>query len=226
MGASLVIWLLLYFVLRRMQTLVPTTGIDYLTADTVFISISGYASSLNFFYTHLFLMLLVPIPFLRKSWQIAALGIFVFIAIHIDRTAVAADADPFYNSMLTYVIIMAAVLVCFATGMRFLINPPAIDDKSVEALAMRRSGFFALGTIAVVMDNMIFRAIGFLAGTGKRMVDLPHCQLLWCHSRVQLCNGDVGRNDIYSRCLFLRHDCIWIGFNLPHHPIHPKETPS
>ena len=173
MGASLVIWLLLYFVLRRMKTLVPTTGIDYLTADTVFISISGYASSLNFFYTHLFLMLLVPIPFLRKSWQIAALGIFVFIAIHIDRTAVAADADPFYNSMLTYVIIMAAVLVCFATGMRFLINPPAIDDKSVEALAMRRSGFFALGTIAVVMDNMIFRAIGFLAGTGNAWWTFP-----------------------------------------------------
>ena len=38
---------------------------------------------------------------------------------------------------------------------------------------MRRSGFFALGTIAVVMDNMVFRAVGFLDGSGNAWWTFP-----------------------------------------------------
>ena len=74
----------------------------------------------------------------------------------------AADADPYYNSLLLPAFLMFAGLICFSVGLRFLMFPPPLEDDSVEALAMRRSGFFALGTIAVVMDNMVFRSVGFL----------------------------------------------------------------
>ena len=45
--------------------------------------------------------------------------------------------------------ILAACLVCFSVGLRFLLFPPALKDKSEDSLALRRSGYFALGTIAV-----------------------------------------------------------------------------
>jgi len=162
MGASLVIWLLLYFILRRLQDIVPEVGIDSPDVSGTVVDLVQYASSMNFYYTHLFLMLLVPIPFLRKSWQIGVLGVLVVLFTYIDMEATALDADPHYNSMLLLVLIMSAVLVCFSTGFRFLLFPPTLEDDDMESLAMRRSGYFALGTIAVVMDNMIFRSIGFL----------------------------------------------------------------
>ena len=173
MGASLVIWLLLYFILRRLQELVPATGIDDPNVANWVVEASAYGSSLNFYYIHLFLMLLVPIPFLRKGWQITALGVIVLLFSYIDRTALATDADPHYNSLLLPAFLMLAGLVCFSVGLRFLLFPPSLEDDSEEALAMRRSGYFALGTIAVVMDNMVFRSIGFLAGTANAWWTFP-----------------------------------------------------
>lgn len=172
-GAALVIWLLLYFILRRLQELVPTVGINDPDVSGLIVELSAYSSSMNFYYIHLFLMLLVPIPFLRNGWQIGAVGFLVILFTFIDRSAVAADADPYYNSMLAVCMILAACLVCFSVGLRFLIFPPSLEDKSEEALALRRSGYFALGTIAVVMDNMIFRSIGFLDGSGNAWWTFP-----------------------------------------------------
>ena len=173
MGASLVIWLLLYFILRRLQELVPAVGIDNPDVSGVVVELTGYFSSMNFYYVHLFLMLLVPIPFLRNGWQIGSLGVLVVVFAYIDRSAIAADADPYYNSMLLLCMILAASLVCFSVGIRFLMFPPPLEDKSEESLALRRSGYFALGTIAVVMDNMIFRSIGFLDGSGNAWWTFP-----------------------------------------------------
>jgi hypothetical protein len=173
MGASLVIWLLLYFILRRMQDLVPETGIQDPDVAGWIVEITAYSSSLNFYYIHLFLMLLVPIPFLRKGWQIGVVGVLVLLFAFIDRTAAVADADPYYNSLLLPAFLMLAGLICFSVGLRFLMFPPPLEDDSVEALAMRRSGFFALGTIAVVMDNMVFRSVGFLTGSGNAWWTFP-----------------------------------------------------
>ncbi|MDA8838925.1 hypothetical protein N9N14_00395 [Candidatus Poseidonia alphae] len=149
MGASLVIWLLLYFILRRLQELVPAVGINNPDVSGVVVELTAYLSSMNFYYVHLFLMLLVPIPFLRNGWQIGALGLVVILCTYIDRSAVAAGADHQYNSMLLLCMILAACLVCFSVGLRFLLFPPALEDKSEDSLALRRSGYFALGTIAV-----------------------------------------------------------------------------
>ena len=133
-------------------------GIDDPDVSSFILDVTAYSSQLNFYYIHLFLMLLVPIPFLRNGWQIRALGVVVLLFAHIDRSAMVADADPYYNSLLLPSFYSAG-LVCFSVGLRFLLFPDG--DTSQEALAMRRSGFFALGTIAVVMDNMVFRAVGF-----------------------------------------------------------------
>jgi hypothetical protein len=173
MGAALVIWLLLYFILRRIQEISPSMGIDDPDVSSFVLDVTAYSSQLNFYYIHLFLMLLVPIPFLRNGWQIGALGVVVLLFAHIDRTAMLPDADPFYNSLLLPSFLLLAGLVCFSVGLRFLLFPPEVDDTSQEALAMRRSGFFALGTIAVVMDNMVFRAVGFLDGSGNAWWTFP-----------------------------------------------------
>ncbi len=173
MGAALVIWLLLYFILRRIQEISPSMGIDDPDVSSFILDVTAYSSQLNFYYIHLFLMLLVPIPFLRNGWQIGALGVVVLLFAHIDRTAMLPDADPYYNSLLLPSFLLLAGLVCFSVGLRFLLFPPDVDDTSQEALAMRRSGFFALGTIAVVMDNMVFRAVGFLDGSGNAWWTFP-----------------------------------------------------
>ncbi|MGB2392849.1 MAG: hypothetical protein ACPICH_01915 [Poseidonia sp.] len=173
MGAALVIWLLLYFILLRIQEIAPSMGIDDPDVSSFILDVTAYSSQLNFYYIHLFLMLLVPIPFLRNGWQIGALGVVVLLFAHIDRTAMLPDADPFYNSLLLPSFLLLAGLVCFSVGLRFLLFPPDVDDTSQEALAMRRSGFFALGTIAVVMDNMVFRAVGFLDGSGNAWWTFP-----------------------------------------------------
>jgi len=173
MGAALVIWLLLYFILRRIQEIAPSMGIDDPDVSSFVLDVTAYSSQLNFYYIHLFLMLLVPIPFLRNGWQIGALGVVVLLFAHIDRTAMLPDADPYYNSLLLPSFLLLAGLVCFSVGLRFLLFPPDVNDTSQEALAMRRSGFFALGTIAVVMDNMVFRALGFLDGSGNAWWTFP-----------------------------------------------------
>ena len=173
MGAALVIWLLLYFILRRIQEIAPSMGIDDPDVSSFILDLTAYSSQLNFYYIHLFLMLLVPIPFLRNGWQIGAIGVLVLLFAHIDRSAMVADADPYYNSLLLPSFLLLAGLVCFSVGLRFLLFPPDVDDDSQEALAMRRSGFFALGTIAVVMDNMVFRAVGFLDGSGNAWWTFP-----------------------------------------------------
>ena len=173
MGAALVIWLLLYFILRRIQEIAPSMGIDDPDVSSFVLDVTAYSSQLNFYYIHLFLMLLVPIPFLRNGWQIGALGVVVLLFAHIDRTAMLPDADPYYNSLLLPSFLLLAGLVCFSVGLRFLLFPPDVNDTSQEALAMRRSGFFALGTIAVVMDNMVFRAVGFLDGSGNAWWTFP-----------------------------------------------------
>ena len=173
MGAALVIWLLLYFILRRIQEISPSMGIDDPDVSSFILDLTAYSSQLNFYYIHLFLMLLVPIPFLRNGWQIGAIGVLVLLFAHIDRSAMVADADPYYNSLLLPSFLLLAGLVCFSVGLRFLLFPPDVDDDSQEALAMRRSGFFALGTIAVVMDNMVFRAVGFLDGSGNAWWTFP-----------------------------------------------------
>lgn len=173
MGAALVIWLLLYFILRRIQEIAPSMGIDDPDVSSFILDLTAYSSQLNFYYIHLFLMLLVPIPFLRNGWQIGAIGVLVLLFAHIDRSAMVADADPYYNSLLLPSFLLLAGLVCFSVGLRFLLFPPDLDDDSQEALAMRRSGFFALGTIAVVMDNMVFRAVGFLDGSGNAWWTFP-----------------------------------------------------
>ena len=173
MGAALVIWLLLYFILRRIQEIAPSMGIDDPDVSSFILDLTAYSSQLNFYYIHLFLMLLVPIPFLRNGWQIGAIGVLVLLFAHIDRSAMIADADPYYNSLLLPSFLLLAGLVCFSVGLRFLLFPPDVDDDSQEALAMRRSGFFAFGTIAVVMDNMVFRAVGFLDGSGNAWWTFP-----------------------------------------------------
>ena len=173
MGAALVIWLLLYFILRRIQEISPSMGIDDPDVSSFILDVTAYSSQLNFYYIHLFLMLLVPIPFLRNGWQIGAVGVLVLLFAHIDRSAMVADADPYYNSLLLPSFLLLAALVCFSVGLRFLLFPPDVDNDSQEALAMLRSGFFALGTIAVVMDNMVFRAVGFLDGSGNAWWTFP-----------------------------------------------------
>ena len=173
MGAALVIWLLLYFILRRLQELVPATGIEDPDVSGFIIDVTAFASSMNFYYIHLFLMLLVPIPFLRNAWQIGAIGVLVVLFTYLDRSAASLDADVYYNSMLLPVMIMLASLVCFSVGLRFLIFPPPIEAKDEKSLSLRRSGYFALGTIAVVMDNMVFRSVGFLDGSGNAWWTFP-----------------------------------------------------
>ena len=54
MGASLVIWLLLYFILRRLQELVPAVGINNPDVSGVVVELTAYLSSMNFYYVHLF----------------------------------------------------------------------------------------------------------------------------------------------------------------------------
>ena len=57
-GAALVIWLLLYFILRRLQELVPTVGINDPDVSGLIVELSAYSSSMNFYYIHLLIDLI------------------------------------------------------------------------------------------------------------------------------------------------------------------------
>ena len=176
MGAWLVIWLLLYYVLSRVQSiygwmlLEPEILRD--TWDPVR-TVFSMGSSINYFLVHIFLMLLVPIPFLRKSWQIWAVVGAVIVAVALDRLFSDADGPFFHATLIGVVLVMASALVCATVAIRFLVFPPEADATDDKSLAMRRSGYFAMGTICVVMDNMIFRTIGYFRGTGNAWWTFP-----------------------------------------------------
>lgn len=176
MGAWLVIWLLLYYVLSRVQNIYGWMLLDPETlretwdpVQTVF----AMGSSVNYFLVHIFLMLLVPIPFLRKSWQIWAVVVAVVIAVALDRLFSDSDGPFFHATLIGVVLVMASALVCATVAIRFLVFPPEAGAKDDKSLAMRRSGYFAMGTICVVMDNMVFRTIGYFRGTGNAWLTFP-----------------------------------------------------
>ena len=67
----------------------------------------------------------------------------------------------FVPIMMNVMLVMICAIVAVGAAVRFQMFPPAEDDTSDKALALRRSGYFAMGTICVIMDNMIFRTIGY-----------------------------------------------------------------
>lgn len=176
MGAWLVIWLLLYYVLARAQSAYGWLALDtdvlretWDPIQTVF----AMGSSINYFLVHIFLMLLVPIPFLRKSWQLWAVVGAVVLAVALDRLFSDPAGPYFHATLLGVVLVMAAALVCATVAMRFLVFPPEAGATDDQSLAMRRSGYFAMGTICVVMDNMIFRSIAYFRGTDNAWWTFP-----------------------------------------------------
>ena len=170
LGAWLVIWLLLSYILNRMQVMFDWMLLDPDTVRDVWDPIRTVftmGGSINYFLVHIFLMLLVPIPFLRKSWQLwAVLGAVVLVSA-LDRLFGDSTGPYHHASLLGVTLVMMGALVCATVAIRFLVMPPEAGATDDHSLAMRRSGYFAMGTICVVMDNMVFRTIGFFRGTAN-----------------------------------------------------------
>ena len=176
MGAWLVIWLLLYFILIRLRSMSDFFVFEQWDSEghwAIEYVLYSFSSTLNFQLIHLFLMLLVPIPFLRNKWQLGGLVAIAILAILLDHVAEERGTTYNHATLLTVCLTMTAALVVSTVALRFLMFPPDDEATDENSLAMRRSGYFALGTICVVMDNMIFRVLGYFRGTGNTWWTFP-----------------------------------------------------
>ena len=161
-GAWLIIWLLAYYVLFRMQGLYEVFYFKDPTNINGFVSaVYGITGDMNYFLVHIFLLLLVPIPFLRDIKQVWAMALVVVLFWWFGKIMGNVTGEFHVPVMMNVMLVMLCATVAVGAAVRFQMFPPDNDDTSDEALALRRSGYFAMGTICVIMDNMIFRTIGF-----------------------------------------------------------------
>ena len=161
-GAWLIIWLLAYYVLFRMQGLYEVFYFkDPTNINGLVSTIYGITGDMNYFLVHIFLLLLVPIPFLRDIKQVWGMTFVVILFWLLGKIMGNITGEFHVPIMMNVMLVMLCATVAVGAAVRFQMFPPDKDDTSDEALALRRSGYFAMGTICVIMDNMIFRTIGF-----------------------------------------------------------------
>lgn len=160
-GAWLVVWLLVYLIQKDLSRYDFFDWMNYSGTNYDIMRTESIASWFNFIMIGSLLMLLIPIPILRKTWMIVLFaGIVLF-----SRIADTWALDDGFNSNYSILLIMLCSIICVTMGIRLFLFLPDIRSKDKKDMALRRSGFFALGATVIFSDFMIFLVPGFFTGS-------------------------------------------------------------
>ena len=163
-GAWLVIWLLAYIIhlqLTRYEAFGWLTyNWDGSPTSSSIARVESVTSWFNFMIVGTLLMLLIPIPFLRRTWMLPVFGALALGARMGDSWGISNG----WNLNLSILFVMLAALVCIIMSIRTLFFLPDRSSTRPEDLALRRSGYFALGATVILTDFMIYLVPGFFTG--------------------------------------------------------------
>ena len=160
-GAWLVVWLLVYLIQKDLSRYDLFDWMNYSGTNYDIVRTESIASWFNFIMIGSLLMLLIPIPILRKTWMVVLFaGIVLF-----SRIADTWALDDGFNSNYSILLIMLCSIICVTMGIRLFLFLPDIRSKDKKDMALRRSGFFALGATVIFSDFMIFLVPGFFTGS-------------------------------------------------------------
>jgi len=163
-GAWLVIWLLAYMIHLQMTFYDSLDWLRYewdgSAASTSIYKMESVMSWFNFIFICTLLMLLIPIPILRRTWMVPLFAAMAIGARMIDSWGI----DNGWNLNLAILFVMLIAMTNIIMSLRTMFFLPERSDRSPEALALRRSGYFALGATVILSDFMVFLVPGFLSG--------------------------------------------------------------
>ena len=160
-GAWLVVWLLVYLIQKDLSRYDLFDWMNYSGANYDIMRTESIASWFNFIMIGSLLMLLIPIPILRKTWMVVLFAGIVLFSRIADTWAI----DDGFNSNYSILLIMLCSIICVTMGIRLFLFLPDIRSKDKKDMALRRSGFFALGAAVIFSDFMIFLVPGFFTGS-------------------------------------------------------------
>jgi len=160
-GAWLVVWLLIYLIHIEMSFNESFDWLRYSGTNTDVMKTEDVASWFNFIIIGTLLMLLIPIPFLRRTWMVA---VFAGVALF-TRIADQRALENGFNSNYSILFVMACSMICVTMGIRLFLFLPDPKSKEKKHIALRRSGFFALGAVVILSDFMVFLVPGFFNGS-------------------------------------------------------------
>ena len=160
-GAWLVVWLLIYLIHLEMSFNESFDWLRYSGTNADIMKTEDVASWFNFIIIGTLLMLLIPIPFLRRTWMVVA---FAGVALF-SRVADQQALEDGFNSNYSLLFVMSCSMICITMGIRLFLFLPDPKSKEKKNIALRRSGFFALGAVVILSDFMVFLVPGFFTGS-------------------------------------------------------------
>ena len=160
-GAWLVVWLLIYLIHFEMSFNESFDWLRYSGTNSDVMKTEDVASWFNFIIIGTLLMLLIPIPFLRRTWMIV---VFAGVAL-LSRVADQRALEDGFNSNYSLLFVMSCSMICITMGIRLFLFLPDPKSKEKKHIALRRSGFFALGAVVILSDFMVFLVPGFFTGS-------------------------------------------------------------
>ena len=160
-GAWLVVWLLLYLIHKDLSRYEFFDWINYSGTNYDMMRTESIASWFNYIMIGTLLMLLIPIPLLRRTWMVVLFAGLVLLSRIADTWAL----DDGFNSNYSILFIMICSIICITMGIRLFLFLPDAESKDKKDMALRRSGFFALGAAVIFSDFMIFLVPGFFTGS-------------------------------------------------------------
>lgn len=161
-GAWLVVWLLLYLIERDLSRYEAFDWLNYSGANMDIARYLDIASWFNFIIIGCLLMLLIPIPFLRRPWMVIAFSGLLLFARYMDNYSL----DEGFNSNFSILLLMMTSIICTMMGIRLFLFMPNPRSKDKKDIALRRTGFFALGATVIFSDFLVFLIPGFFNGSG------------------------------------------------------------
>ena len=163
-GAWLIIWLLAYFIHLQMTLYESMAWLRYdwdgSDVSSAIFRMESIASWFNFMIVCTLLMLLIPIPILRRTWMIPLFAVLAIATRMIDSWGI----ENGWNLNLAILFVLMVAMTNIIMSLRTMFFLPERSDRSPEALALRRSGYFALGATVILSDFMVFLVPGFLSG--------------------------------------------------------------
>ena len=111
-GAWLVVWLLVYLIQKDLSRYDLFDWMNYSGANYDIMRTESIASWFNFIMIGSLLMLLIPIPILRKTWMVVLFAGIVLFSRIADTWAI----DDGFNSNYSILLIMLCSIICVTMG--------------------------------------------------------------------------------------------------------------
>ena len=134
LGAWLIIWLLGYYVFLRFFYLFDIFSFeDSADVSTPVMILYGITGDMSYYLVHIFLLLLVPIPFLRNMKQVYGMVGIVLLFWWFGELMSDSYGEFFVPIMMNVMLVMICAIVAVGAAVRFQMFPPAEDDTSDKA---------------------------------------------------------------------------------------------